>query len=210
MDTTEFDQKIAAKEDELRVARAQAADVVEKFASKIAIDAKAWLPETIRRQVEAQSDITLKLGAEKIAELKRDMASMLDGLEAAFKQSLTGHTIWPHRDEHPDPDRRSEWLVNFAVKTPFDKVNPPYKVDEAVQKVILREAGGLLRKYGYAMRRFMQEEKYPDHLRWSDEAFQALAPYASYVIRVAEVAKQLQEARDLKKRALAADIWSKT
>lgn len=72
MDTTELDQKIVEAEGQLTAAREAAETICQHFLDVLGREIARWAPDSVKRVVSQQHEVTQKLGSERLGALKTD------------------------------------------------------------------------------------------------------------------------------------------
>jgi hypothetical protein len=169
--------------------------------------AAEWIGEQVQRAVKKEHEHTLSIGADKLKELKADVAAAQRAAPAATKKALRD-LPWafrspgvPASDSGPFSDSYSP-LALRSGRAPDFVANP--------LRLVLGEAGRLLDKFGYPKVNDWQKSGgygYPYGLDLSDEANAALDASARADVEVMELRKQVKELERQIGEAQAKAAW---
>ena len=134
--TAELDAEIARTSEIVEQRREAAEAALQVFFDQAAVTVASWMRERVKAHVTSAHETTTKLGPEKIAALKADLAKSSDEAPQLVRRWLEGKNMWAHRADY----RRSK----DASMQPSYRA---YVTDTAMPSFLREPLGEVARKF---------------------------------------------------------------
>ncbi|MGD6933972.1 MAG: hypothetical protein ACQCN5_07195 [Candidatus Bathyarchaeia archaeon] len=210
--TENFDSTIKSHEIEL-------ADLIEKmeeiriqFIDATAVFASNWFDDTTRKYVTSDTENTLKLGKEKIGELKAKVRKLSSQASQFSEEALSTKELWWHLS-----------LKEMGVLSPYccSGNRDPEIVNKGVRRVV-GKLGPILSEYGFLRHEDCWLEHtskchgqkvipyYPYGLIWSQEMRSIMKQYSEIYKQAYTKYKEIVNLKVQKQTEQAIEIWNST
>ncbi len=208
--TESFDKAIESRETELNALIAKMEEIRAQFV-KVALDfVLKWIDATARRYVLSDTDNTLKLGREKISEMKGKVKTLMSQVPQITNEVLSDKELWWHLSPK-----------KMDTGSPYEYYTPnrdPDLVDKGVRRIIGR-LGSILSEYGFLRQGenwFEQGSSYygqnpmpcyPYGLDWSQDMRTIMKQYNEVYKQTYAKYKEIIDLKAQKKTKQATDLW---
>jgi len=202
----DFDGEILQKESEIGKNKAEMANVYDEFLNGMVEFFKVWYIEESKNIVVNNSEIAIKLGEDKLRELKNGVNVLVDEAQTIVQDNLYLEELWWHKKEN-----------NLTYST-YSSSLPDFF--ETRIKIIAGELGGIFEMHDFfkipseAMRnhsvdfvRKGQKIWYKRNLVISKSLMDVYKKYVQLIDKTKTLKYELQNVNDEKKKLNIGDIW---
>jgi len=209
MDTSQFDEKIDAADERLKVLRKEMATARDAFVGAVTEHASNWFEHQVRTAIERDPDRAKALGLDGLGALKSGLADLRDRVGEIVRTEFTRKIHWPHdRDELPRElaDQYSNPYTTYGHRVPDVYDEPLRHVLGAVQPLIAEHSLNPdtshreLRSAG---------DRYPYALSWPPDLQEPAKVYAALYSQFRETWQAKWDAETAKAKAEAKDLWNR-
>ncbi len=208
--TENFDSTIKSHEIELADLIDKMEEIRIQFIDATAVFASNWFDDTTRKYVTSDTENTLKLGKEKIGEIKAKVRKLSSQASQFSEEALSTKELWWHLS-----------LKEMGVLSPYccSGNRDPEIVNKGVRRVVGR-LGPILSEYGFlrhedcwlehASKCYGQKPTpyYPYGLSWSQEMRIIMIQYNEIYKQAFAMYKEIANLKAQKQTKQAIEIWN--
>jgi hypothetical protein len=210
--TENFDSTIKSHETELADLIAKMEEIRVQFINATAVFASNWFDDTAKKYVTSDTENTLKLGKEKIGEIKSKVREMASQASQFCCEALSDKELWWHMS-----------LKEMGVLSPYccSGNKDPEIVNKGVRRIVGR-LGSVLCEYGFLTHEDSWFEHgslrngqkpvpyYPYGLGWSQEMRAIMKQYNEMYKQAYAEYKEIKALKAQKQTKIAIEIWNST
>jgi len=139
--TEEFDAQIAAKQKELEAYKLDLEAIKQQFIKDSSAFIGNWYEETAKSHVISEAANTLKIGKEKLSEMKAKVRDLKANSEKIATETLSNPSLWWHLN----PENK-QLILNSYEQYGTNKI--PQILDKPL-RMALGRLGAILEEYGF-------------------------------------------------------------
>jgi hypothetical protein len=202
--TAEMEARITQCKATLETRREQAEAAVQAFLDVVATRLTAWIPEGVKGIVTREHETTAKLGPEKVAALKADLAKLTPEVPALVRTWFGGKDLWAHRVDY-DPGRDTNTRCYNAHQ---DSNSGPMHMHAPLERSMRDHMGKFMARHGFASKNYDGSLYFPV-FRWDPSFTAPMNRYAHAYEEFVKAQRELDAAIRTKGEHDAASLWDK-
>jgi hypothetical protein len=208
MDTSEFDQRIAAAEQEISDLKTEMGTAQREIFAAFAAMAAEFFEITAESAVRGHPERAKELGVKGLKVVKNGVEALKQGSPKIVEETFGREIRWPHIDPEWDGgDRWSNPFAQYGSHRPADIFDRP-------MREVLGHVGQILLDHGLAKEenwrshgRYHAGRYFPYAVSWSEGALAATKRYADLYSKLSAANGARTDARNEKASAEAQDLW---
>lgn len=211
MDTSEFDNEVERLEAEKERRSVEGEAIAERFVKMMQDRIVSWASAFIENTVKTETEVTKKLGVEKLRQLKAATSELLEKLPATAKDAFNKESYWPLRIRtRGSKDETDNFHQRFAGLNTYLPLQLPVhlsRAEEEAQKPVV----DFLKQFGYrapVVSSFPKKQAvlFNDYA-FTQDAIKLLIEYSKIHGLRWKVISDIESIKAKKESAEAADLW---
>ncbi len=204
-----YQEEIRKTEKNLRDTLSRMKEIHSEFMAEATEFIRRWYMQITEQRVKTETELTKKLGVQKLSQLKADLIALQKKTPDIMKEFLEHDTIWWHRTQ------AGKAIPHFT------------EIMEKSLRLIAGRLAPILEKYGYIttnpqdpsywrewdefgiMHPPNARHYYPHHLDWSEKMQDLIREYDELMRDGVDFAVELKRLKETQSRFEAEDLWNK-